>query len=483
MATRMVSGAEHRSIFIKYMIESAGLCLACMTMAVLLALALEPYMNMILNSDIDINISLTFLSIILYFSGAVVIGFAAAILPGAIGISVKPLDVLKGQFRTRSKMIFSKIFIVLQNAVSIVLIALAMTMDRQMDYMFNMQIGADVEDLYYLWIDDISTRGPLVDELKKMPFVENIGLSEGYPGGTFISLTQVKKGEEHKIGMMFCDEIAFEMYGLDFVDKRTDNPVNTLWVTQKTYDAFKENGADLDDPDLVKRIAFSGPDSRFGGILSDFALTDALSIENDMWCEVSVFSTEDYCPFMSDGAGIVIKTAGNHNENSKAISEVYRNFSEDLRGVYIEPKDSGYINDLRTAKLTSVHNQSKIMNIFMFLSVLLSFMGLVAMSTYYSDEGISDIAIRKVYGSTVEDETVSRVWSYTKIIVLSCVIAIPVAVYACGRYLDNFVYCTDNAWWIFVMTTLAIVVISVAAVFAQTLRAARTNPAEALKKE
>ena len=310
-----------------------------------------------------------------------------------------------------------------------------------------------------------------------------VGISEGYPGGTFISLTQVKKGEEHKIGMMFCDEIAFEMYGLDFVDKRTDNPVNTLWVTQKTYDAFKANGADLDDPDLVKRIAFSGPDSRFGGILSDFALTDALSIENDMWCEVSVFSTEDYCPFMSDGAGIVIKTAGNHNENSKAISEVYRNFSEDLRGVYIEPKDSGYINDLRTAKLTSVHNQSKIMNIFMFLSVLLSFMGLVAMSTYYSDEGISDIAIRKVYGSTVEDETVSRVWSYTKIIVLSCVIAIPVAVYACGRYLDNFVYCTDNAWWIFVMTTLAIVVISVAAVFTQTLRAARTNPAEALKKE
>ena len=483
MATRMVSGAEHRSIFIKYIIESVGLCLACMTMAVLLSLALEPYMNMLLNSDIDINISLTFLSIILYFSGAVVIGFAAAILPGAIGISVKPLDVLKGQFRTRSKMIFSKIFIVLQNAVSIVLIALAMTMDRQMDYMVNMQIGADVEDLYYLWIDDISTRGPLVDELKKMPFVENIGLSEGYPGGTFISLTQVKKGEEHKIGMIFCDEIAFEMYGLDFVDKRTDNPVNTLWVTQKTYDAFKANGTDLDDPDLVKRIAFSGPDSRFGGILSDFALTDALSIENDMWCEVSVFSTEDYCPFMSDGAGIVIKTVGNHNENSKAISEVYRNFSEDLRGVYVEPKDSGYINDLRTAKLTSVHNQSKIMNIFMFLSVLLSFMGLVAMSTYYSDEGISDIAIRKVYGSTVEDETVSRVWSYTKIIVLSCVIAIPVAVYACGRYLDNFVYCTDNAWWIFVMTTLAIVVISVAAVFTQTLRAARTNPAEVLKKE
>ena len=483
MATRIVSGAGSRSIFIKYMMESVGLCLACMTLAVLLALALEPYMNRLLNSDIDIKISLSFVSIMMYVAGAVVIGLAAAILPGAIGISVRPLDVLKGQFRAKSKMVFSKIFIVLQNAVSIVLIALAMTIDRQMDHMVNMRIGADVEDLYYLWIDDITTRGPLVEELKKMPFVENIGLSEGYPGGTFMSLTQVKKGEEQKIGMMFCDEEAFRMYGLDLVDKRTDDPINTLWVTQNTYDGFKAHGADLDDPDLVKKVAFCGPDSRFGGILSDFALTDALSVENDMWCEVSVFSTEDYCPFMSDGAGIVIKTAGNHKENATVISEVYRKFSENLNGVYVEPKDSGYINDLRTAKLTDVHNQSKIMNIFMLLSVLLSFMGLVAMSTYYSDESISDIAIRKVYGSTIEDETVTSVWKYTKVVILSCIIAIPLAVYACDRYLDRFVYRADNAWWVYVLTTLAIVTISVAAVFVQTLRAARTNPADALKKE
>ena len=123
------------------------------------------------------------------------------------------------------------------------------------------------------------------------------------------------------------------------------------------------------------------------------------------------------------------------------------------------------------------------MNIFMLLSVLLSFMGLVAMSTYYSDESISDIAIRKVYGSTMEDETVTSVWKYTKVVILSCIIAIPLAVYACDRYLDRFVYRADNVWWVYVLTTLAIVTISVAAVFVQTLRAARTNPAESLKKE
>lgn len=483
MATRMVSGADGKSIFRKYVMESVGLCLACMTLAVLLALALEPYLNLLLNSDIDIDISLSFMSIMVYVAGAVVIGLAAAILPGLIGISVKPLDVLKGHYRARSKMIFSKIFIVLQNAVSITLIALAMTMNRQIEHMVNMPIGADVEDLYYLWVDDFRTSGPLVEELKKLPFVENIGFSEGYPGGTVESLMEVERGKKQKIGIIYCDEEAFGMYGLDIADTRIDDPVNTLWVTQITYDAFKANGADLDDPEIVKMMAFGGPGSRFGGILSDFALTDALSIENDMWCLVSVFSAENFRPFMSEGAGIVLKTIGDHNENAIAISEAYRKFSEDVRGVYVEPMDSGYINVLRASKLNEVHNQSKIMNIFMFLSVLLSFMGLVAMSTYYSDEGISDIAIRKVYGSTIENETVTSVWKYTKMIILSCVIAIPVAVFASGRYLDSFVYRTDNAWWVYVLTTLAIVTISVTAVFVQTLRAAHTNPAEALKKE
>ena len=151
--------------------------------------------------------------------------------------------------------------------------------------------------------------------------------------------------------------------------------------------------------------------------------------------------------------------------------------------MYVAPRDAGYIGTLLESKLNNVKNQSKIMNIFMILSILLSFMGLVAMSTYYSDESIGDIAIRKVYGGTVEDETANSVRKYTMMVILSCVIAIPVAIFACSRYLDTFVYRTDNVWWVYVLTILAIVLVSVAAVFVQTLRAARTNPAEALKKE
>jgi len=125
----------------------------------------------------------------------------------------------------------------------------------------------------------------------------------------------------------------------------------------------------------------------------------------------------------------------------------------------------------------------RIMELFMFLSIILSFMGLVAMSTYFSSESTSDIAIRKVYGSTVEEETAGSIWKYMKIVFISCVIALPVAVFACGRYLEDFVYRIGNHWWVYVLAVGLALLISLAAVFVQISRAARTNPAEALKKE
>ena len=186
---------------------------------------------------------------------------------------------------------------------------------------------------------------------------------------------------------------------------------------------------------------------------------------------------------MSDGAGLLIQTTGDHAENGRAIMEAYRKFSEEKNGVYMDTMTAGYIIDLLSSKLDGVESRMRVMELFMFLAILLSFMGLVAMSTYFSSENISDIAIRKIYGSTVRDETAGSIWRYMKIVLVSAVAAVPVAVLACGRYLEGFVYRIDNHWWVYVIAVMLALLISLAAVFVQISRAARTNPAEALKKE
>ena len=393
------------------------------------------------------------------------------------------MNVLKGQFKADSKRVFGKIFIALQNAVSIVLIALAIMMELQMKHLAERPVGADIDDLYYLWLDDIKSRGPLEEEIKKMPFVTRIGLSEGYPGGLVETVTEVEAGKDQLIGLLICDTEAFDMYNFK---RKTDNGVdvgNSAWVDQYTYESLASYGADLNTPQGMMAIPLASPDTRFGGLLDDFAIFDAITDSRNVWCNVRVSDTGNFSTWMSDGGGLLIQTIGDHGENGRAIIEAYRKYSEALNGIFMEPMTAGYIGDLLIGKLTEARSNMRIIELFMFLSILLSFMGLVAMSTYFSSESTSDIAIRKVYGSTVEEETAGSIWKYMKIVFISCVIALPVAVFACGRYLDGFVYRIGNHWWVYALAIILALLISLAAVFIQISRAARTNPAETLKKE
>jgi putative ABC transport system permease protein len=105
------------------------------------------------------------------------------------------------------------------------------------------------------------------------------------------------------------------------------------------------------------------------------------------------------------------------------------------------------------------------------------------MSTYYAGENAHSIAVRKVFGGTVESETRRSVGEYMLLVLIGAVIAVPLAVWAAQRYLEQFIVKLENYAWIFVVAALLAFTMAFLSVLWQTLKAARTNPAEALKKE
>ena len=130
-----------------------------------------------------------------------------------------------------------------------------------------------------------------------------------------------------------------------------------------------------------------------------------------------------------------------------------------------------------------MRKQIKMVTIFMVISIMLSALGQIAMSTYYATEKEKEIGIRKVFGGTVSSESARNILEYMVYCLIATVIAVPVSVWSAGRYLETFVYRMDLPAWIFVTASLSAFAISLASVLWQTLRAARTNPTEALKKE
>ena len=152
-------------------------------------------------------------------------------------------------------------------------------------------------------------------------------------------------------------------------------------------------------------------------------------------------------------------------------------------GIYQEPVYAGFIRDVYRQQLAPVRKTMRLLELFAALSVLIALLGLLAMSTYFADENTKQIAIRKVFGSDVTHETWRNVRSYMALAGIACVIGIPLAVWAARLYLERFAYRIENYGWLFVVAILISMSIAFISVIWQVVGAARTNPAEVLKKE
>ncbi|MBR5176409.1 MAG: hypothetical protein IKW89_10845, partial [Bacteroidales bacterium] len=142
-----------------------------------------------------------------------------------------------------------------------------------------------------------------------------------------------------------------------------------------------------------------------------------------------------------------------------------------------------YIPSIISEQLSEVRDRLSLVRLFMLLSLLLSALGLIAMSGYYADENSRDIAVRKVFGSTVEGEVKKTVFEYLILMAIATVIAVPISVWLAGKLLEQYSYRISGYGWVFIVAVIAAAIIALLSVLWQTLKAARTNPATELKKE
>ena len=119
--------------------------------------------------------------------------------------------------------------------------------------------------------------------------------------------------------------------------------------------------------------------------------------------------------------------------------------------------------------------------IFLVIALVISILGLFAMSSYFAEENTKCIAIHKVFGGTVQSETVRNVSTHIRVILIANIVGLPLGSIVAKLMLQGLP--GVNMLWPNLLACIASVTLSLLSVFWQTLRTARTNPAEALKKE
>ena len=490
MATRRLLGSDRKAILWKVIGESVAFTAVCFAVALVLARSMVPMFNNLLTTQddwvsIETDMKMQFLMtpgyIVAYVAGILVLGTLCGLLPALVAARYEPVDIIKGALRRKNRMVLNKVFIIAQNALAVFLIAMALVMELQMKHMLERPTHSQVENRYY--IDFYATSYDAMklfrDKVEKLPFVTAVGVGRNLPG--FINMSvSIKQDDDTslKLPVILCDSTYFRLLGLEVLEDYHHPLMRSIWV-----DETAANAAQVTDTSTFfqNRVGVNGAKAEYvGGIVRDFPVESASSSEVSTLNAAVIVSDMNEIFFSH---GLLIGTIGEDKDYERQILKAYEEYRVEQSGVYEAPWRHGFVRDLYRAQLAPARRTMRLLEIFTLLAVLISLMGLLAMSTYFAGENTKQIAVRKVFGADVNSETWRNVRSYLLLAGIACVIGIPLAVWAARLYLQRFAYRIEGYGWVFAVAAVISIVFAFGTVLWQTLKAAKTNPAVELKKE
>ena len=165
------------------------------------------------------------------------------------------------------------------------------------------------------------------------------------------------------------------------------------------------------------------------------------------------------------------------NETVQFVENTWNDFVDNMPFEYSfldEDYDNLYSNEKQTRKLFTI---------FTILAIFIACLGLFGLASFIADRKTREIGIRKVFGASIAGIVGLLNRNFTYWILISSILACPLAWFAMKKWLENFAYRTSLSWWMFVLASVLALVVAWLVVSLQTFRAARKNPAESLKYE
>lgn len=467
MATRRLFGSSRFGIVTKLMGESVALCLVSLAIAVLLTIVASPYVGKLLSCSLDLWLLLRPLPILVTLLFVVVVGMLSGILPSMILSRIQPIEVVRGTFKFHAKMRLSKAFIVIQNVATIVMLGSAMTMTMQMRHIINAPLGFDTQSIMSVpaavW--DTNLDNAFINELRKQPCVTAVATADFslVDGGN--NITQPSKVRTKSAQVFTVDEHFIDFFGLK---KTKDNGLKgypRVWVNKHYTTEWAEEyqkAHSLNNP-------FRNFDAPIAGVLEDFRVKD---ITNEL-TSVMLFEQKE----LETPSLFFIKVNGDEQEAYNTVKRIYKEtFHSDM------DIDNPYIDQQIAAKFDREVRMSKIVGLFAFIAVVISMLGLIAMSTYFIQQRQKEIAVRKVFGSTGTQIRRRLIRSFMVYVAVAAVIAIPLTWYAMSEWIAAYAYRIAYWHWI-ALACLLCATISLAAVYVQSYMAGNENPIRHIKDE
>ncbi len=462
MATRRLLGRSRAGIIAKLIGESTLLCIVSFVIGAGLGHLALPYAENLLSTNISVRNCITPATVSILAGIILLMGVMAGIIPAILISSTKPIDVVRGTFRRRTKMVFSKIFIVIQNVITITMIAAAMTMFLQINHLIEAPLGYESDHI--MCIDNGGDKEKillLADRVAKLPGVEAVSFSCGYPlqGGN--NNTLILDNRTISFQTFVGDENFMKIFGLELERDNHTSDANKYYINRQ---ALNELGLSED----AEYFEYYGNKQPISGIIKDFHIRTILDEQHPLILEIR--SIDNFWPW-----GILVKVNGDEAETYNRVKEIYKDIYQ-----FDYTDSQPYMNQMKRAIFRSQSNLATIVAIFAAIAIIISMLGLVAMSTYFVQQRRREIAVKKVLGCDRTEMLRRLVLSFLSYVVIAFVIAVPLIYYLMHSWLMDYSYRISLHWWIYAVAGACCLAVSVLSVYLQSRRAANENPIKAL---
>lgn len=473
MATRRLLGTSLRGVIARCFAESYLLLGTAFFMAVILALALRGTASDIL--ELEFSPLSTLRDWALVAVSFVLIGFVSGIFP-AISVSKhEPVAVIKGETRTDDKVFFGKIVILLQGFVCTAIVSVCAAIFLQTEKMIHAPRGYNPDNVITmsaLQFMQKGVRSPVSrDELASLSFIESMGFSSTSPAKSWMLFALLKGSPEFRdnlitmSGMVGTSE-AFNLLEMEMVEDFhvEGQGLLRLYVCKSSWDEFQSETDSLP--------LFYGKDQvAVAGIIEDIKIGEINSSTMD---GLQGYLCNDAMGAMA--TEMFFKVNGSEKDAIRNIRKLY----EDKEFPDVEISS---LNQQLSAQYETEHKYFTVLLVFGLLAILLTFMGLVALSSYWAQLRTKDTAVRKIFGCPRRSVYFGTVRSFIFSVMAGSVAAVPFAYSYVGHWLEHYLVRIDNSLLIYLSAVMLVLLTVLVAISVQAVRLMNTNPVKSLKSE
>ena len=465
MATRRLLGSDGLGISLELIGESTLMVFISFIIGGALALLLEDKMAVLFKGKIDIlkDINLATVSASLVF--IILTGVISGIMPTVSLSRYKPIDVVKGSFRYHSKMVLSRIFIILQNVITMTMMAATLTILLQMSHLVKAPLGYNTENIYRVSSDNPEV---LRNALKSQPFIQGIGSFSGTSlDGNYCSMSTRKDKDNNNL------LVYLTTWDKEFIDIMGINLVKDNHLSGDVKYINEELAGKLSLGDGESEVTWGdGKVMQVAGIFSNFHMTNILDPYQPFL--ISVKDTDEI-----EDPNFMVKTDGSPDARKK-LCDLVKEVDGSTEDIDWKVQS---IESTVKASLTEEKNTMRIVSIFTGVAVLISILGFIGMSLFFIRQRKKEIGVRRIMGSTTNEVLSLLLTKFCAPLLVSFIFAVPLSWFVMDKWLESFSYRIGLSPWIFIASGAVSLLIAVVSIFFQTLHAAHSNPADAIRAE